>query len=46
MKETALQYLRTSLDNPHALFRNGQWESVEQMLNQNRVLVVQRTGLG
>ena len=46
MKEIALQYLRTSLDNPHALFRDGQWESVEQMLNQNRVLVVQRTGWG
>ena len=46
MKELALQYLRTSLDNPHASFRDGQWKSIEQLLNQNRVLVVQRTGWG
>ena len=46
MKELALQFLRTSLDNPQASFRNGQWESIEQLLNKNRVLVVQRTGWG
>ena len=46
MKKLALQYLKTSLGNPHASFRDGQWESIEQLLNQNRVLVVQRTGWG
>ena len=46
VKKRALKYLRTSLDNPHASFRDGQWESIEQLLQQNRVLVVQRTGWG
>jgi len=29
-----------------ATFRDGQWESIEQLLNRRRVLVVQRTGWG
>lgn len=46
VKQQAEAYLRKVLDNPHASFRNGQWESIEQLLNRNRVLVVQRTGWG
>ncbi|MBF0235389.1 MAG: RecQ family ATP-dependent DNA helicase [Desulfamplus sp.] len=46
MKQQAEAYLRTALNNPVASFRNGQWESIEQLLNRNRVLVVQRTGWG
>jgi len=46
MKSLALGYLRTALNNPSAFFRDGQWESIEQLLNRNRVLVVQRTGWG
>lgn len=46
MRQQAEAYLRTALGNPHASFRDGQWESIEQLLNRNRVLVVQRTGWG
>ncbi len=46
MKDMALAYLRRSLNNPEASFRDGQWESIEQLLNRNRVLVVQRTSWG
>ena len=46
MKDIALQYLKTSLGNSLATFRDGQWEGIEQLLNRNRVLVVQRTGWG
>ena len=46
MKTLALGYLRTALNNPSASLRNGQWESIESLLNRNRVLVVQRTGWG
>ncbi len=46
MRDLALTYLRQSLNNPQASFRDGQWESIEQLLNKNRVLVVQRTGWG
>ncbi len=46
MKNLALKYLRKAFDNPQALFRAGQWESIEQLLKQNRVLVIQRTGWG
>lgn len=45
-KQKALIYLRAALNNPQASFRDGQWESIEQLLNKNRVLVVQRTGWG
>ena len=45
-KQRALAYLRTALDNSQASFRDGQWESIESLLNQKRVLVVQRTGWG
>lgn len=46
IKQRAQAYLRTSLNNPQASFHDGQWESIEQLLNRNRVLVVQRTGWG
>lgn len=46
MRQQAETYLRTALSNPVASFRDGQWESIEQLLNRNRVLVVQRTGWG
>jgi ATP-dependent DNA helicase RecQ len=46
MKQQAQAYLRTALNNPQASFRDGQWESIEQLLYRNRVLVVQRTGWG
>jgi ATP-dependent DNA helicase RecQ len=46
MRQQAEKYLKTALNNPTASFRDGQWESIEQLLNRNRVLVVQRTGWG
>ena len=46
MKQQAEAYLRATLNNPQASFRDGQWESIEHLLNRNRVLVVQRTGWG
>ena len=42
----AVQYLRQALNKRNADFRDGQWESIEQLLNRRRVLVVQRTGWG
>ncbi|GBC61436.1 RecQ family ATP-dependent DNA helicase [Desulfonema ishimotonii] len=46
MRTVALNYLRTALNNPHANFRDGQWESIEGLLARKRMLVVQRTGWG
>jgi ATP-dependent DNA helicase RecQ len=46
MMQRALNYLRIALNNPVATFHPGQWESIEKLLNRNRVLVVQRTGWG
>jgi len=46
MKNQALEYLKAALNNSLASFRDGQWESIEQLMTQNRVLVVQRTGWG
>ena len=46
MRERALQLLRTALNNPHAEFRDGQWECIECLLRGERLLVVQRTGWG
>ena len=46
IQEQALTYLKTALNDPSASFRAGQWESIEQLLDKNRVLVVQRTGWG
>lgn len=46
MEQRAQVYLRAALNNPQVSFRDGQWESIEQLLNRKRVLVVQRTGWG
>jgi ATP-dependent DNA helicase RecQ len=46
MNEKAIGYLKTSLNNPKASFHDGQWESIERLLNHKRALVVQRTGWG
>ncbi|HNZ11781.1 MAG TPA: RecQ family ATP-dependent DNA helicase [Smithellaceae bacterium] len=46
-KDKALNLLRMALNNHHALFRNGQWETIDQLVNQNqKMLLVQRTGWG
>jgi ATP-dependent DNA helicase RecQ len=46
MKDKALQYFRTALDQPTANFRPGQWESIDAVLQRKKLLVVQRTGWG
>lgn len=45
-KEKAERYLSEALQVPGASFRDGQWESIESLLNGQRALVVQRTGWG
>jgi ATP-dependent DNA helicase RecQ len=46
MYQRGLKYLRKALNNDSALFRSGQWESIEQILGKKRILVVERTGWG
>lgn len=46
MRQQAETYLRTALNDPATYFRDGQWESIEQLLNRKRLLLVQRTGWG
>jgi ATP-dependent DNA helicase RecQ len=46
IQEVAQRYLRVALGDSEADFRDGQWESISQILDQKRVLVVQRTGWG
>lgn len=47
LQEQGLLLLRQALDNSTADFRPGQWEAIEELLQQNsRLLVVQRTGWG
>ena len=45
-KQQAESYLRQALGDPKAVFRDGQWESIEQLLNRKRILLVQRAGYG
>ena len=46
-KLAAEQLLQTSLSNPQAQFRDGQWEAIDALVNQRKkLLVVQRTGWG
>jgi len=46
-QEDALVWLRIALANPAVNFRDGQWEAIDQLVNQRgRVLCVQRTGWG
>lgn len=43
----AQQLLQTSLANPTADFRDGQWEAIDALVNhRQKLLVVQRTGWG
>ncbi len=46
MQREALKFLRTALGNQQATFHAGQWESIAGLLDQQRMLVVQRTGWG
>ncbi|MEH1938193.1 MAG: RecQ family ATP-dependent DNA helicase [Nostoc sp.] len=47
LHEQGLLLLRQALDNSTADFRPGQWEAIEELLQQNsRLLVVQRTSWG
>lgn len=46
-QEQAQQLLQRALANPDALFRPGQWEAIDALVNQRKkLLVVQRTGWG
>ncbi|MDD2661138.1 MAG: RecQ family ATP-dependent DNA helicase [Methylococcales bacterium] len=43
----AEQFLKIALANPSAQFREGQWEAIHALVNQQqKLLVVQRTGWG
>ncbi len=47
LQNSALQLLRTALQDPTATFRDGQWEAIAQLLYpRTRLLMVQRTGWG
>ena len=46
LKQAGLYYLRQAMNRSDAEFRDGQWESIELLLNYKRALVVQRTGWG
>src|SRR5438309_1799912 len=46
-RERALIMMREVLVDPHADFRDGQWEAIDRLVNgRARLLVVQRTGWG
>lgn len=46
-KKQAEQLLQTALGDETALFRPGQWEAIDSLVNQrHKLLVVQRTGWG
>lgn len=46
-KQVAQNLLRQALGNPEAEFRDGQWESIDTIVNhRQKLLVVQRTGWG
>lgn len=46
LKQRGLELLKAALEKPNAVFRNGQWESIEGLLARKRMLVVQHTGWG
>jgi ATP-dependent DNA helicase RecQ len=46
MQKQALTYLRQAVGNSEARFRPGQWPCIEALLQQKKLLVVQRTGWG
>ena len=46
-RESAEQLLKTAIAQPDARFREGQWDAIDALVNQNKkLLVVQRTGWG
>lgn len=46
-RDQAQQLLKTALASPAAEFRDGQWEAIDALVNQQqKLLVVQRTGWG
>ena len=46
-RQTALNLLRTAVQEATATFREGQWEAIDAVVNRRaRMLVVQRTGWG
>lgn len=46
-KASALELLRSALQNQHADFRENQWEAIDLVVNQKKkLLVVERTGWG
>ena len=47
MREVAQAYLRQMTGNQQAMFHQDQWESIDELVNKQRqLLVVQRTGWG
>ena len=46
MNQQGLTLLRQALDHPTAVFRDGQWDCIESILQSRRQLVVQKTGWG
>src|SRR5689334_4497212 len=47
MRERGLQLLRAATGGAAAVFRSGQWEAIEALVERReRLLVVQRTGWG
>jgi ATP-dependent DNA helicase RecQ len=47
LERVALNHLRKSVNNPEVMFRTGQWEAIEALVERSdRLLVVQRTGWG
>lgn len=47
LRYRALLLLHEALNNPRADFRDGQWDAIADLIqNQSRLLVVQRTGWG
>lgn len=46
VRDVAESYLKLAINNSAATFRDGQWECIEKLLNNQRVLCVQRTGWG
>jgi ATP-dependent DNA helicase RecQ len=46
-RDEARELLRRAVGNPHADFREGQWEAIDALVNRRaRLLVVERTGWG
>lgn len=46
MKEYAEKLLKQMLGDSNAKFHEGQWEAIENALNNKRTLVIEKTGWG